>query len=179
VSARAWIYGGLGAFVVAAWGTLEQKPASVATPLTSATPREAPSPPTVLLAPMSPPPAPVERAMLDPAMRDPFMIVVPAPPPPAPAPPPVAVKPPEPPPPPPPAPPPLNLRFTGRMLAPDGALLVFANLGTQPVVLAAGTDLPNGYRVETVTATAVELLYPPLGARARLDLPAAPAFEVR
>ena len=172
MSARAWLYGGLSAFVVASWATLEQKSAGSTAPLMNG----APSPAAV----STPEPAPaptLERKVLEPAVRDPFVAVAP-PPPPAPPPAPPAPKTPEPPPPPP-APPPLNLRFSGRMLAPDGGLIVFATLGSETVVLAPGTNLSNGYRVEKVADGGVELLYPPLNARARLDIPPAPSFEIR
>lgn len=73
----------------------------------------------------------------------------------------------------------LNLQYTGRMAAPDGSTSVFAQFGGEALLLRAGLELSNGYRVERITDHAVELLYPPLNRPARLDLPPAPAFEVR
>lgn len=81
--------------------------------------------------------------------------------------------------PPPPTPPPLNLRYAGRMTGPDGATQVFVLLGDTSLMASVGQTLPNGYRVETITARAIELRYPPLHSTARLDLPAPPQHEIR
>ena len=75
--------------------------------------------------------------------------------------------------------PPVNLRYTGRMTAPDGSLVVYAAFGETSLALTTGQSLPNGYRVEAITARAVELSYPPLNTTARLDLPEPPKYEIR
>jgi len=116
------------------------------------------------------------RPALQPALRDPFVLVRPPAPP---APPPVAVKEPPPPPPAPPAPPPLNLQFAGRMTGPDGALVVFAAQGPESLALRAGVVLPNGYRVDKVTPDLVHLTHTGLNVPAEFPLPPAPAFEIR
>ncbi len=81
--------------------------------------------------------------------------------------------------PPPPTPPPLNLRYAGRMTGPDGSTQVFVLFGETGLTVSVGQTLPNGYRVETITARAIELSYPPLNSTARLDLPAPPQHEIR
>ena len=169
---RLWTYGGLSIVGVVAWAAVGQRPVGGVTP-TVTRDTAIPSAPS----PVAATHATLERPMLAPAMRDAFAAVAPPPPPAAPPPPPSAKKSEEPPPPP--APPALNLRFAGRMLAPDGSQVVFATLGNETVTLAAGTSLANGYRVEKIGDTAVEFMYPPLSARARLDIPSAPAFEIR
>ena len=65
------------------------------------------------------------------------------------------------------------------MTAPDGTQLVYVNAGDASLTLVAGQNLPNGYRVESITAQAIELSYPPLNTTARLDLPAPPKYEIR
>jgi hypothetical protein len=125
-------------------------------------------------------PQQLERDKLEPATRDPFMVV--APPPPAPA----KKLPPAPPPPPAPvmaapAPtaPPLDLRYAGRMTGPDGTLMVFVTYAESPITLSIGQSLPNGYRVDRISDRLVELSYPALGTTARLDLPEPPKYEIR
>ncbi len=125
-------------------------------------------------------PQQLERDKLEPALRDPFMYVAP------PAPP--APKKPPPAPPPMPAPvmaapapsaPSLDLRYTGRMTAPDGTLIVFVTYADSPITLAVGQSLPNGYRVDHISDRVVDLSYPALGTTARLDLPELPKYEIR
>ncbi len=122
-------------------------------------------------------PGGLSRAMLDPALRDPFEPMR------APVAPVVAYVAPLAPvvdvataPPP---PPPLGLAFSGRMTAPDGTRLIYVSYGDTPLTIAVGQTLPNGYRVEAITAQAVELSYPPQNTTARLDLPAPPPYEIR
>ncbi|WP_036838125.1 hypothetical protein [Polaromonas sp. CF318] len=106
------------------------------------------------------------------ASRDPFALVAP----PAPAviaPKPVQAAPP------PPSPPPLNLRFTGRMTAPDGSQIVFVAVGDTTLSLSVGQTLPNGYRVNAIHDRAVELSYLPMNFNTRFDLPAPPTYEIR
>lgn len=124
-----------------------------------------------------PAPGPLERPMLEPAVRDPFA---------SPAPPPVVVPVAKVVVPPPsiavpvvPSAPPHNLSFAGRMTAPDGRELVYVSAGEGSMAIAVGQTLPNGYRVEAITEHAIELSYPPLNTTARLDLPAPPKYEIR
>ena len=95
------------------------------------------------------------RPKLEVALRDPFVLK----PPPVtvqvltkPAAPPIAVQAVSPPPP---VAPPLNLTFAGRMTAPDGRLVVYVANGAFTQAISVGQDLPNGYRVDTITAQAV------------------------
>jgi hypothetical protein len=73
----------------------------------------------------------------------------------------------------------LNLRFTGRMVSPDGQQIVFAALADEPVTLSVGLILSNGYRVDSITERAVQLTYTALGTTERLDLPEPPKYEIR
>lgn len=118
------------------------------------------------------------RPALEAAARDPFMAILPPPlvvtkqaaaPPPPPQ---VAA-------PPPPVAPRLGLTFAGRVTAPDGGQVIYVAYGGESLKIAAGQNLPNGYRVDVITASAVELSYPPLNTTARLDLPAPPKYEIR
>lgn len=125
-------------------------------------------------------PQQLDRDKLEPAARDPFIYVAP------PAPPPAKKLPPTPPPMPAPvmaAPAPtapsLDLRYTGRMTGPDGALMVFVTYAESAISLSVGQSLPNGYRVDRITDRVVELSYPALGTTARLDLPEPPKYEIR
>lgn len=116
-----------------------------------------------------------DRPALEPAQRDPFA---------APAPPVVAKVAPVLPPPPiatpvAPSAPPHGLTFAGRITTPDGREQVYLALGDTSVAIVAGQTLPSGYRVESITARAIELSYPPLNTTARLDLPAPPKYEIR
>jgi hypothetical protein len=129
-------------------------------------------------------PSALERYTLEPAGRDPFTYVLPS----APAAPKKASPTPTPPPMPVQAPvmaapvpvaPSLDLRYAGRMTTPDGALMVFATYGEEPITLAVGQSLPNGYRVDRISDRVVELSYPTLGTTARLDLPELPKYEIR
>lgn len=172
MSLRPWLYGGLGAFVVGAWATLDTRGPQPAVPAVPAAPFAIPS--------QGPASELSQRAVLETAAKDPFAIA-PAPIPaavvlanPMPAPPPV-----QPSPPPEPVAPPLNLRFTGRMVGPDGRVAIFAMAGNEQVTLTPGLLLPGGYRVDRITDTVVELTYPPLNTSARLDLPPAPTHEIR
>ena len=71
------------------------------------------------------------------------------------------------------------MTFAGRMTAPDGNQMVYVTYGDASISLAAGQTLPNGYRVEAITARAVQLSYPPLNTTARIDLPEPPKYEIR
>lgn len=82
-----------------------------------------------------------------------------------------------PPPPPPPAPsaPPANYRFLGRMVTPSGETLVYLASGVQVIAVRVGERLDSGYVVESVNSDNVLLVYPPLGAKVAIPLPAGPA----
>ena len=119
------------------------------------------------------------RPAIKPAQRDPFALALPAP---VVAPVPVFTPPPEPPPavavtPSEPLP---QLTFTGRLQTPDGRTVVLALWGDgRPVTLEAGKVLGNGFRVERVDATVVELMNPQTQAVLQLPLPPPPRFETR
>ena len=124
----------------------------------------------------------LDRENLEPATRDPFVLEVP---PamaaraikPVAAPPMVQLAAPVPPPPP--LAPALNLRFVGRMTGPEGVQSIYASIGETPVTLSVGQSLSNGYRVDAIKERVVELSYPPLNTTTKLDLPEAPAYEIR
>ncbi|MBN9409211.1 MAG: hypothetical protein J0H69_08685 [Burkholderiales bacterium] len=124
--------------------------------------------------PMTAPVVAGARPLLTPAERDPFAaaappaVAVPAAPVVVPAPAPVVVAVPSP-----------NLVFQGQVTAPDGQRLVFASLNEVTLQLKEGQALPNGYVVKAISADAVELSHPPTNTSARLELPAAPSYEVR
>jgi len=81
----------------------------------------------------------------------------------------------------PPAPsaPALNLKFTGKMTAPDGTQLVFVAFGETPMSLSPGQILPNGYKVLAINDRSIELNYLPLNFSTRFDLPEPPRHEIR
>ncbi len=113
----------------------------------------------------------LELAALDPfapAVRAPAVLPV------APPPPPVVAAPPAPP-----QAPAHNLVFVGRSINPQGNEDVYVQTGDAVGVARAGAVLPSGYRIESVTSRAIELYYPPLERRVRIDLPPAPHFETR
>jgi len=118
------------------------------------------------------------RPALKAATRDPFLMpVVVAPVPPKPAfvpPPPVLAAPVMP------SEPVLQLSFTGRMQTPDGRTVVLAQWNDgRPVALEQGKVLLNGYRVERISVSLVELLNPQTQAVVQLPLPPSPRFETR
>ena len=115
-------------------------------------------------------PVQLNRPLLEPALSDPFALLVPPAPPPKP--PPVL-------PPPPPAAPPNNLTFVGRMKNPDGGESVFVMYGETSMAIAVGQVLSNGYRVDSITPHAIDLSYPALSTTAKVDLPAPPKYEIR
>jgi hypothetical protein len=70
--------------------------------------------------------------------------------------------------------------FTGSIIAADGRLLVMAQWGDgQAVTLEQGKILRNGYRVERMSSSMVELLNPQTQAVVQIPIPAAPRFEIR
>lgn len=75
--------------------------------------------------------------------------------------------------------PPLNLVFAGRVTSPDGLQSVYVLFGETSLTLKPGLTLPNGYRLESMTAQSAEFSYPPLNTTARLEFPAAPKYEIR
>ncbi len=89
---------------------------------------------------------------------------------PPPSPPKVAIEPPLPPPIP--QPPAMTFRFAGRFIQ-DGRSQVYVSKGDTPLAVKVGDNL-DGYVVETITANAIALLYPPLGHKTSIAIP--PAF---
>lgn len=173
---RLWMWGGL-CVLAALAASIYRKPATTeATAARSIVGATAPAQaPGNRFAPSVLPPN-LERAPLESASSDPFAArqAVPTPAPVAPPVAPVTVAPPAPP-----AIPPLNLRFAGRMTGPDGATQVFVLFGETGLTASIGQTLPNGYRVEAITARAIELSHPGLNSTARLDLPEPPQHEIR
>jgi hypothetical protein len=92
---------------------------------------------------------------------------------PPPAPPPKVVIGP-PPPPPVPQPPEMTFRFVGRFIQ-DGKFQVFVSKGDTPVAVRVGDNL-DGYVVESISTSAIALVYPPLGHKMNIAIP--PAFAV-
>lgn len=134
---------------------------------------EQPSRPSPLVAPLGTLPSVWPIVTLEPAKRDVFAPVLPPAPPVPPAPKVVAA-----PPPPfePPAPmaPPMNYRYVGQMRAPDGTLSLYLSRGVDaPVPVAIGDRLGDGYVVESVSDEGVQLVYPPLGVKASVNIPPA------
>lgn len=74
----------------------------------------------------------------------------------------------------------LQLSFTGRMQTPDGRTVVLAHWSDgSPAKLEQGKVLSNGYRVERMSASLIELIHPQTQAVVQLRLPPAPRFETR
>lgn len=120
------------------------------------------------------------RPLLEPARRNPFVLS--EPPAPLPKAPPVqtvAQVVVAPPPPPVPTAPPLNLSFAGRVRDPDGKESIYLTWGDKTLNAELGSVLANGYRVERISADAIDLLYVELNTPARLALPTAPRYEIR
>lgn len=120
-------------------------------------------------APVTSPPLAEAAAASTGSTFDPFAGVPIAPPAaPAVAPPPSVASAPAAPPPPPPA---QEYRFLGRMTGPDGGQQILLGHGEKAVVIVKGTILDNGYVVESISADAVVLAFPSLGARASIPIP--------
>ncbi len=118
------------------------------------------------------------RPMLEPARRDPFA--------PAPPPAPVVVKAAPPPTVPVAAPtpaaptaPPLNIAFAGRIVGPDGKQVIYVSFAETSLPIEQGTILPNGYRVENISAESIEFNFLALNTSARLAIPPTPRYETR
>ena len=75
---------------------------------------------------------------------------------------------------PPPAPPAINYRYLGQMTDPEGKTLVYLSRSDKDVLVAAGTSLDEGYKVEAITSDGVRLIYPPAGGRVTIPIPPAP-----
>lgn len=132
-----------------------------------------PLPSQTAVAALTPLPHTITRLDLATAERNPFAPIA------APEPAPPAVTPVQPAPVPEPSAPPLSAEFSGRVTAPDGQVTVYARVGGQDVLLAPGAQLPNGYQVVAITDQAVEFRHPALKGSQRMELPPAPAYEVR
>jgi hypothetical protein len=64
----------------------------------------------------------------------------------------------------------MSYRFVGRLLQ-DGKLQVFVSKGDTPIAIKVGDTLEGGYVVETITADAIALVYPPLAHRVHIAIP--------
>ena len=126
----------------------------------------------------APLPSETARARLERAERDPFAAALP--------PPVVDTRPSQPTPavvstpPPVPQAPPLSLQFAGRVVGPDGQQTIYVSQNAGPSqTISIGQTLSNGYQVEAISQSAIELRYAPLNTTARLDLPPPPRHEIR
>lgn len=70
-------------------------------------------------------------------------------------------------------PPPLPYRVAGNVMR-EGVTTILLERGDSVLPVAAGDTLEGGYRVESIDADAITLLYLPLGTRQRLELSAPP-----
>ncbi len=174
---RGWVYGGVGILGLIAY-FVSGRPtpsADLVGPAQSKAPYSTAMASGPLEAGASAPlPLRVDRPALEPAARDPFAAWSVAP-----QVKPIAVLPPPPAAPLPPTPPPLNLRFAGRMTGPDGSTTVFVLLGESAISVAPGQVLPNGYRVDAVTPTYLELSYQLMNTTTRVEFPGVPTIETR
>lgn len=168
---RFWIYSVTAASIALALITRPDSSASIVPPVdrsTTPTRSNASQPPTS----SRQLPAELVRTTLTAAKEDPFVSDAP--------PAPVVMAPP---PPkrevPPPSPPPLDLRFLGRMTAPDGSQTLLAMSGEVVLSLVVGQTLANGYRVNSINENFVDLSYLPLNFNTRFELPTAPKYEIR
>jgi len=70
-------------------------------------------------------------------------------------------------------PPPLPYRVAGKVVR-EGVTTVLLARGEAVLPVEAGDTLEDGYRVESIDAAGITLLYLPLGSRQRLELSAPP-----
>lgn len=124
-------------------------------------------------------PVRLDRPILEEATRDPFALNMPVVPVAAPV--KVAQAPITPvlPPIPPPQAPPHDITFAGRMVKPDGGEVVYVNYAGSSMTIATGQSLPNGYRVDAISAKVIELSYPPMNTKVRIELPDTPSYQIR
>ncbi len=80
----------------------------------------------------------------------------------------LAVSPPAPPPPEPPRPPPLAYHYLGQMMDPSGKKIVYLTKGDRDIQASVGTQLEDGYVVESITASAIRVLH--TATQTRLDI---------
>lgn len=124
-------------------------------------------------------PTVLDRSVLEPAKRDPFVLIEP-PARAAPVPPQLAAElspPPSPPPapqePPTPTVAPPPYRYLGEMRSPAGERLVYLTRGDDAVVVGSGSRLAEGYVVQSVGAESIKLSHPALGVSVELPIPRA------
>ena len=65
----------------------------------------------------------------------------------------------------------MTVRYLGTMTTPAGDRLVMLARGDTTVPVQPGTRLDEGYVVETISADAVRLVYPPLGTTVDIPIP--------
>lgn len=73
----------------------------------------------------------------------------------------------------------LTYSFFGRMLEPQGQLLVYLSDGDAAIAIARGTQLAQGWVVDSVDASTVRLAHPASGTKAEIPLPAEPDTSSR
>ena len=119
-------------------------------------------------------PARLPQLLIDAARRDPFVPIAASAPASAAALAATVAVSPAPTPPAPPAPPPISVRFLGSMVNPEGERLLYLARGDAAVQVKVGDRLDEGYMVESLSAEAVGLVYPPLGLHVTVAIPPAP-----
>ncbi|HET9644604.1 MAG TPA: hypothetical protein VFP68_14915 [Burkholderiaceae bacterium] len=65
----------------------------------------------------------------------------------------------------------MTYRYLGQMTDPSGHRRVYLSAGSGDVLVSVGTRLDEGYVIEAITAEAIGLNYPPLGARVSIPIP--------
>jgi hypothetical protein len=113
-------------------------------------------------------PARLSPISLEVAAFDPFVGLQPPPPPAPPVPVPVAVAPQ---PPPVPTAPPLAYRYLGQMVDPSGKRFVYLGKADKEMPVTVGTQLEEGYVVQSIGPEGIRLHYPPLDAHAVIPMP--------
>jgi hypothetical protein len=72
---------------------------------------------------------------------------------------------------PPPPPPTINYRYMGQLVDPAGKRVVYLARPDKEVPVAVGTQLDEGYVVESVSSDGVRLLHPPTKSKVLIPLP--------
>lgn len=71
------------------------------------------------------------------------------------------------------------MAFAGRIVWPDGKQVIYVSFAETSLPIEQGTILPNGYRVESISAESIEFNYLALNTTARLAIPPTPRYETR
>lgn len=73
----------------------------------------------------------------------------------------------------PPSPPPVSYRYLGKLVDPQGQVLVYLTRQDEIIQVSNGTKLPDGYVIESISANSIRLHFPSLDARAMIVIPPA------